>query len=166
MTPTPTGRLIRTRRGLDLVLERSFRAGIDDVWASVTEPERTAGWIGAWEGEAGSGKTVQLTMAFEEGAEPSDVVIEACDPPRRLSVSVVDASGSWFLEVELTERDGTTELRFTHHLDDAADPASTGPGWEYYLDRLVASRDGAPAPEWDDYYPAQKAHYEQAAEVG
>jgi hypothetical protein len=35
-----------------------------------------------------------------------------------------------------------------------------GPGWEYYLDNLVASRDGAPLPDFDDYYPAQAAYYE------
>lgn len=67
---------------------------------------------------------------------------------------MVDEAGSWRLEAELTDRDGTTELRFTHHLDESADPASTGPGWEYCLDNLVASRDRAPLPQWDDYYPA------------
>jgi hypothetical protein len=51
---------------------------------------------------------------------------------------------------------GSARLRFTHHLDEAADPASVEPGWEYYLDRLVAARAGAPRPEWNDY-PAQKA---------
>jgi len=35
-----------------------------------------------------------------------------------------------------------------------------GPGWEYYLDALVASRDGQPAPDFDDYYPAMKEHFE------
>jgi len=38
MSPTPTGRLI----GDDLVLTRTFRASIDDVWASLTDPARTA----------------------------------------------------------------------------------------------------------------------------
>lgn len=163
MSPTPTGRVVKTDRGRDLVLTRSFRAGIEDVWASITESERTARWFGSWTGEAGPGKTIQLTLAFEEGAEPADVVIEVCDPPRRLVVSVVDASGSWLLEAELSERDGTTELLFTHHLDEVADPGSVGPGWEYYLDKLVAARDDAPQPEWDDYYPAQKDHYERLA---
>ena len=34
-----------------------------------------------------------------------------------------------------------------------------GPGWEYYLDMLVAAREGKPLPSFGDYYPAQKAHY-------
>jgi len=41
-----------------------------------------------------------------------------------------------------------------------------GPGWEYYLDMLVAARDGTPAPVFDDYYPAMKPYYEALAEVG
>ncbi|HEX5944940.1 MAG TPA: hypothetical protein VFY82_01625 [Acidimicrobiales bacterium] len=65
------------------------------------------------------------------------------------------------LEAWLSEHDGTTELRFVHHLDADANAAEVGPGWEYYLDRLVASRAGAPPPDFDDYYPAQSAYYEQ-----
>ena len=163
MSATPTGRVVETPGGRDLILTRTFRAGIEDVWASITESERTARWFGPWTGEAGPGKTVQLTPGFEEGADAADVVIDECEPPRRLVISMVDASGTWLLEAELSERDGTTELTFTHHLDEAADPGSVGPGWEYYLDKLVASRDGSPQPEWDDYYPAQKEHYEEGS---
>ena len=32
-------------------------------------------------------------------------------------------------------------------------------GWEYYLDQLVAAREGASLPKFDTYYPAQKDHY-------
>jgi uncharacterized protein YndB with AHSA1/START domain len=164
MTPIPTGRLLRTQRGRDLVLTRTFRAGIDDVWASVTEPDRTARWFGRWSGEPGVGRTVTVTMGFEDGAPTSQVRIEACEPPRLLVVTAEDEAGVWSLALELTERGDTTELQLTHHLDDRADPGSFGPGWEYYLDLLVASRDGSPRPEFADYYPAQKAHYERQAE--
>ena len=39
--------------------------------------------------------------------------------------------------------------------------AGVGPGWEYYLDRLVAAETGADvaAIDFDDYYPAQSDHY-------
>jgi len=164
VTPIPTGRLLRTARGRDLVVTRTFRAGIDDVWASVTEPERTTRWFGRWSGEAGVGRTVTVTMGFEDGAPTSDLRIEACEPPRRLVVSSEDDAGSWLVELELAERDDVTELRLTHHLDARTDPATTGPGWEYYLDLLVAARDGTPPPDFGDYLPAQKAHYERLAE--
>ena len=105
-------------------------------------------------------------MGFEEGAPTSDVRIEACEPPRHLMVAMDDAAGSWLLEAELSEAEETTTLVLTHHLDDEADPGSVGPGWEYYLDRLVAARDSRPGPEWDDYYPAQKGYYDEAAASG
>ena len=56
-----------------------------------------------------------------------------------------------------------TQGRTEGVVDSGADVGSMGPGWEYYLDLLVASRDGGPAPAFDDYYPAQKAYYEGLA---
>ena len=161
MNPTPSGRLIRTPDGRDLVMTRTFRAPIDDVWASVTESDRTARWFASWTGDAGPGRTIRYTMTFEEGSEPADMTIDACEPPHHLAVSAVNDYGSWRLEAHLTETDGITELRFTQHLDDTANVTEVGPGWEYYLDNLVASRDDAPLPDFNDYYPSQTAYYEQ-----
>ncbi|MGH8868733.1 MAG: SRPBCC family protein [Actinomycetes bacterium] len=166
MTPTPTGRLLRTATGRDLVLTRRFRAPVDDVWASIAESERTARWIGPWTAEAGGtgvAGTVVLTMTAEEGSPTADLRITACAPPHHLAVSFVDEHGTWELEVTLHEADGVTELTLTHHLAETAQPGDTGPGWEYYLDRLVASRDGELLPDFDDYYPTQRAYYEEAA---
>ena len=47
MTPQPTGRLTAVGGGrYDLLVKRNFEATGDDVWASITEPERTARWFG------------------------------------------------------------------------------------------------------------------------
>lgn len=159
-TPGPNGRLHRTAGGRDLILTRTYRAPIDDVWASITEPARTARWIGPWEGEAGPGRTIRLQMVFEEEQPWCDATIAVCEPPRRLVVRTVDDHGSWHLEAVLSERDGTTELVFTHHLDPEANIAEVGPGWEYYLDALGASRTRVPRPDFDDYFPAMKSYYE------
>jgi uncharacterized protein YndB with AHSA1/START domain len=160
MSPVPTGRLFRTGTGTDLVLTRTFRAPAEDVWASLTEPERTARWFGPWEGQAAPGRSIKVQMAFEEGAPWMDMRIEACEPPRRLHLSAVDSAGSWHTELLLSGVDGGTELRFIHHLESAAGAGEFGPGWEYYLDLLVAARAGAPPVSFADYYPAQKAYYE------
>jgi uncharacterized protein YndB with AHSA1/START domain len=160
MTPIPTGRLFRTDSGSDLVLTRTFRALADDVWASLTEPERTARWFGPWEGEGAPGRTVKVRMVFEEQEPWIEVRIDACDPPRRLALSMEDEAGSWRTELLLSEVDGVTELRLVHHLDTEEGIGEVGPGWEYYLDMLVASRAGAPLPSFDDYYPSQKPHFE------
>ena len=161
-SPAPTGRLLRTDDGgRDLVLERTFRAPIDDVWASITESERTARWFASWTGEPGVGKTIRYRMTHEGDDVPEgDMTIDACDPPRHLALSAVDEYGSWRLEATLVEDGGTTVLTFVQHLDDKATPGDTGPGWEYYLDMLVATHTGGPTPDFDDYYPAQKAYYE------
>lgn len=164
MTRKPTGKVERTRHGADLIITRSFRATIEDVWQSVTASESTARWIGSWEGEAGPGRTIRLKMLFEEGAPESDAKIERCDPPRHLALSMVDEQGTWNLELELREERDATEVVFVQHLTDPTLAGSTGPGWEYYLDRLVASREGAPMPDFSEYYPGQKAHFEAQIE--
>jgi uncharacterized protein YndB with AHSA1/START domain len=161
MTDAPTGRLFATADGTDLVVTRTFRAPIEDVWASVTESDRTARWFGAWEGEAAPGRTIKLQMAYEEQAPWFDVRIDACEPPRRLAVSTTDDAGGWQLELLLSHADGRTDLRLVHHLNSTDAPGEMGPGWEYYLDMLVAARDGLPTPSFDDYYPAMKPYYEQ-----
>lgn len=156
MSPTPTGRLF----GNDLVLTRTFSAPATDVWASLTDPERTARWFGPWQGEAAPGRTIKVQMALEEGQPWMDMTIDACEPPRRLGLSAVDEHGSWHLDLVLAESDGVTELRFTQHLTDRAGVGEVGPGWEFYLDALVAARDGRPMPDFDEYYPAMKEHFE------
>jgi uncharacterized protein YndB with AHSA1/START domain len=160
MNPRPTGRLVPTPDGRDLVLTRSFRAPIDDVWASITESERTARWFASWTGDAAPGRTIRYQLAFEPGAPEGEMVIDACDPPRHLAVSTVDEAGTWRLEARLAEDDGTTVLTLVHHLDPDVKAGEVGPGWEYYLDLLVASRDGTGQPDFADYFPAQQAYYD------
>jgi uncharacterized protein YndB with AHSA1/START domain len=155
MSPTPTGHV----RGKDLIVTRTFQAPIEDVWTSVTKPESTARWIGSWEGDAGPGKTVRFQMLHEKGQPWADMLIEACEAPRHLAVMTKDDVGEWRLELTLTQTGDTTELRFVHHLSDPKLAGDVGPGWEYYLDMLVAAREGKALPSFDDYYPAQKAHY-------
>lgn len=160
MTPTPTGRFAATPHGHDLILTRTFHAPIEDVWASITESERTARWFASWTGEPRVGGTVSVQLTMEGDIPPSEMTIDACEPPRHLAVTTSDEAGRWSLEAQLSQDGDTTELIFIHHLDSSASPGEVGPGWEYYLDRLVASRDDTAAPQWDDYYPAQKAYYE------
>ncbi|MFV2101027.1 SRPBCC family protein [Micromonospora sp. LOL_024] len=161
MTPIPSGRLFGTADGPDLVLTREFRAPIEDVWASLTEPDRTARWYGPWKGEAGPGRSIQVQLAYEEGTPWSELRIDVCEPPRRLAVSTRDEYGHWRLELLLSTQGDRTELRFVHHLTDTAGIGEVGPGWEYYLDRLVAAHEETPMPSFDAYYPATKAYFEQ-----
>ena len=158
MTNAPAGRLLPAADGSKLVVSRTFHAPIEDVWASVTEPEQTARWFGPWTGEAAPGAMIKVRMGLEDGDPWLDKRIDACDAPRRLAL--VNSGGGMRIELLLAHADGLTELQLAHHLDPGDDVGAYGPGWEYYLDMLVAARDGLPAPSFDDYYPAMKAYYE------
>ncbi len=92
------------------------------------------------------------------GEPVADMAIDACEPPQRLAVRMSD-EGGWPLEVRLTEKGRDTLVVLTHGLDSTDGIGDIGPGWEYYLDMLIASRDAAPLPSFDDYYPAQQEYY-------
>ncbi|WP_457578908.1 SRPBCC family protein [Ensifer adhaerens] len=155
MSPKPTGHV----SGNDLILTRTFHAPIADVWTSVTKSESTALWFGRWEGEAGPGKTVRLQLLHEKSQPWTDVLIEECAAPRRLVVVMKDDAGEWRIALTFTQTGGTTEPRLVQHLSDPKLAGDVGPGWEYYLDMLVAARAGKALPSFSDYYPAQKAHF-------
>ncbi|NQX27702.1 SRPBCC domain-containing protein [Microbacteriaceae bacterium VKM Ac-2854] len=150
----PSGTLERVSDdAVDLILVRRFDAPIEDVWASITDPARTALWFGPWRGER---PEIEVQMVFEEGQPWFGATVSACEAPRLLRLT-----GGMDLELRL---EGNTTLTFVHRLGSAADAESYGPGWEYYLDQLVASRTGAPLPAFADYDPAQRAYYRGLAE--
>ena len=159
MTPQPTGRILTTADGVDLVLTRLIRGTIEDVWASITESDRTARWFGRWEGDAAPGSTVRVQLGFEEGTPWSDARIETCYPPEHLAITTIDAAGDWHLEVRLAAHGDHTELTFVQHRENTDGAGDIGPGWEYYLDNLVASREGWALPTFEDYYPAMQPYY-------
>ncbi|SED95839.1 SRPBCC domain-containing protein [Ruania alba] len=167
-----TGYLREDPSGLELVFERTLTAPVAEVWASFTTPEGTAAWIGTWawdegqsppktaeQGDAFEGRTVTFTMNAEESAEPEQVTIIDCQPPHRLQAAFASEAGTWHLRVDLHEVDGTTQLVFAHLLRQGDEIRSIGPGWDYYLDRLVAAHTGAPMPDWSDYWPDLTEHY-------
>jgi uncharacterized protein YndB with AHSA1/START domain len=160
-TPTPNGRLIAGEDGFDLVFSRTLPGSIHDAWASVTEPERTARWIGRWEGSGGPGETIRLRLGFEDDAPSIGVRVTECDAPRKLRVQTTSDENSWDLSVTLSGAGDRTEITLVMHQPDPAEVGSVGPGWEYYLDQLVSSVNGTPLPSWEDYFPAQKEHFEK-----
>ena len=145
----PTGTL--DIEGRTLVLTRSFPALIDDVWASVTESERLGRWFGTWTGDPASGSVMVTMNAEPESASAQRFDIRACEPPRLLSVSATNAYGHWQLTVELSTVGGATTLALRQEELDPGTLAETGPGWEWYLDRLVAAIAEQPPPTIEDF---------------
>lgn len=160
MTTTPTGRIEQRDGQHVLVQERTFRAPIEDVWAAVTEPERLARWIGTWTGDPAAG-SVAFRMLFEgEDHAAEQMEIRACEPPHRLHLTSRVGPEVWLLELDLTHADGVTTLTFSQPGVTREQVGDVGPGWDYYLDRLVDAETGAdPAlRSWDDYAPTG-GHY-------
>ena len=167
-TTTPRRDAVGRRQDRDgaahVVIERTFRAPVTDVWAAVTEPARLERWIGTWAGDPASG-TVQFRMTAEgEDIEAEPMTVHECDPPRRVvmrSAQPVEPELLWAWEIDLTEADGTTTLTFAQGVTDVELAESVGPGWDYYLDRMVLAETGGDLAvvDFDDYYPAFKDHY-------
>lgn len=160
-TPIPTGQVVEGTDGLDLMVTRTLPGTVQDAWASMTEPERTARWMGRWEGTGAPGETIKVQMGFEDDSPWVDVKITQCDAPHRLRVLTLSDHGSWDLSFELASVGDRSELRFVHHGVIRTEVGNVGPGWEYYLDQLVAAATEAPAPSWDDYFPTQQEYFEK-----
>jgi uncharacterized protein YndB with AHSA1/START domain len=159
MTTTDSSRptsALGDRAGDRVVFTRTFAAPVDDVWAACTEPERMERWIGTWTGDPASGE-IAFRMTAEGDDVPEEVyLVEVCEPPTRFVVRSretypfsEDGSGPrvpWENSLELTESDGVTTLVFTQRVPDGQVGVdmvgSVGPGWDYYLDRLVAAQHG------------------------
>jgi len=145
-----------------LVQTRQFAAPVEDVWAAVTEPERLARWIGTWTGDPAAG-SVHFRMLFEgDEHEGESMEIRVCEPPHRLHLTSRVGDEVWLLELDLSHEDGVTTLTFSQPGVAKEQVGEVGPGWDYYLDRLVDAETGADPAGRDferDYYPALSDHY-------
>ena len=169
ITPTATGRREDRDGTAYVVFDRTFRAPIADVWAAVTEPERLERWIGTWSGDPASGSVEFRMTAESEDAPEETIVIDECREPTRLvmrSARPDDHAEQWTWQLDLREADGLTTLTFAQEVIDVTLAESVGPGWDYYLDRMMAAESGGDlaAIDFDDYYPAFAAYYR--AELG
>jgi len=156
---TPLGKVRRDADGVRLEFTRSYHTDRKSVWAAITHNDRLELWFGRWSGDPATG-SVLIATSFEDDAPTETATIDECDPPRRLAMTHAGPEGPWPLVLDLEEHDGTTSLRFVHHLAEPYDAGSIGPGWHYYLDRLGAVIAGEPVPDvWEEFYPALASAY-------
>jgi uncharacterized protein YndB with AHSA1/START domain len=152
----------------NLVLTRTFAASASRVWRELTDSALLERWIGRWEGDPASGQVDFFMTAEGQDVEAERYTILECDPPRRFAGDTSQGAGNWHLWFELDEQSGTTTLTFGQRLNPGEDVGSIGPGWEYYLDRLVAVHEGRDAAtvDWDEYFPALQPEYERLVAAG
>ena len=133
------------------------------MWAAITESDRLERWMGSWTGDPASGSVLFRMNAEGDDVKPETFTIDSCDAPHRLALTsnVEGEQNVWHFVLELAEADGTTTLTFSQSVPDPELAAGVGPGWEYYLDRLVAAQAGGDvgAIDFGDYHPAPSEHY-------
>ena len=135
--------------GRRLEFRRTWPDDADDVWAALTDPDRTVRWIGTYDGDRSAGATGTFTMAFEDGAPAERLTIVECTECHRL---VLDLANGWRVELDLVAQRGGTTLIFVQHLDDPAAVQDVAAGWHWYLDKLDAEISGGEPPgDWHDF---------------
>ncbi len=153
------GEVTEVPEGVRVRFRRSWPDPIEDVWAALTEPDRTARWIGTYEGERRVGGAGTLTMDQEEGAGGEPMRIVECDPPRRLVVQW-ESEQAWRVQLDLTEEQDRTVLVFTQVFPAGTDAGDYVLGWHWYLDRFGAALTGsAPPGDWDSFLAATGPAY-------
>ncbi len=147
-----------------LELRRKFTQSPSELWSYLVNSERLALWFGTYSGDPDSG-AVDVVLLAEEGAPSEQVEILECDPRAWvLKVRTGEGAESWQLELQIHAEGTGSELIFQMPGLDPSMAGSVGPGWEYYLDRLIAAVSGGDVGTIDfekDYYPALSEYYEQ-----
>lgn len=133
-----TGRVVRDRDGLELLLQRRLPVPSAMAWEWLTSPKRLKRWA-------------------------DHVTVLEQQPQTRLTASWgPDASA---VTVSLAELDGSTIVYVSHRVPSARQAGVSGPALEFTLDRLVAAQAGAAMPAKDAYLP-QQPYYERLAMDG
>jgi uncharacterized protein YndB with AHSA1/START domain len=134
-----------------LEFRRTWPDDGDDVWAALTEPERTTRWIGTYEGDRRTGAAGTFRMTFEGDAPPEPMTIVECIEPHRLVLEWPDMDGRR-CEIDLVSQRGGTTMIFVQRFDDTAALPAVATGWHWNLDRLDAEISGTEPPaDWDAF---------------
>ena len=142
-----------------VVFPRRLPMSRDQAWAAVTDPARTARWIGSWSGDPASG-TVEMTMSAEEGSPAETVGVLRCEAPNLVVVRI--GPDGWVVTVRIEGDDDEVTISLEQDIADAESASDIGPGWDFYLDRLVeaeAGRDPEALRFSPDYHLALADHY-------
>lgn len=132
-------------------IERVVAVRREELWLWLTESERTAQWIGPWHYIDEAAGRIGLQLVAEEGAPASGATVERCEAPSVLEVTTEDAAGSWHLRISLESTDAATLLVFEHFDVPATMLKDVSAGWNFYLDTMLAAKDGLPKPVFEDY---------------
>ena len=149
---------LRSADGKGIVrVEDRFGTDIDDLWSALTDPLRLARWIGVVEGDLRLGGEYRFRF-FASGSEGTGRV-EACEPPRRLLLTMaLGQPDEDVIEATLTADGGQTILVWEERGMPLDLLAAYGAGVQIHVEDLAdhlagRERDDREA-RWDELIPA------------
>jgi uncharacterized protein YndB with AHSA1/START domain len=147
-------------------MEDRFDTAIDDLWSALTDPRRLARWIGDVEGDLRLGGEFRFRF-FASGSEGTGRV-EACDPPRRLLLTMaLGQPDEDVVEATLTADGGQTILVWEERGMPLDQLAAYGAGVQIHVEDLASYLGGRERVDararWDELIPAYR---DLAANVG
>jgi uncharacterized protein YndB with AHSA1/START domain len=164
-----SGRILGSLRSADgkgvVRMQDRFDTGIDDLWSALTDPVRLARWIGEVEGDLRPGGEYRFRF-FASGSEGTGRV-EACEPPRRLLLTMaLGQPDEDVIEATLTADGGQAILVWEERGMPLDLLAAYGGGVQIHVEDLaayLAGRDRVDAAaRWAELQPA---YQELAADV-
>jgi len=137
-------------------MENRFDTDIDDVWSALTDPVRLGRWIGRVEGDLRLGGEFHRRF-FASGSEGTGRV-DACEPPRRLLVTLDPGQPDEnVIEVMLAADGGGTSLVWEERGLPRDKLAAFGAGIQIHVEDLAAHLTGGEPCDadarWDQLQP-------------
>jgi uncharacterized protein YndB with AHSA1/START domain len=157
---------LRSADGKGVVrMQDRFDTDIDDLWSALTDPRRLARWIGDVEGDLRLGGEFHFRF-FASGSEGTGRV-EACDPPRRLLLTMaLGQPDEDVIEATLTADGSQTILVWEERGMPLNLLAAYGAGVQIHVEDLAAYLAGRErvdaANRWDEL---QLAYQDLAANI-
>jgi len=153
---------LRSEDGTGVVrMEDRFGTDIDDLWSALTDPSRLARWYGDIEGDLRPGGEFHARIT---GAGEATGRVDACEPPRRLLLTMRDADpqpgqpDQTVIEAQLTDGGGHTILVVEERGLPLHLLAAYGAGVQIHLENLAAHLAGRERGDdearWDELLPA------------
>ena len=163
---TSNTRILGSLRSVDgkgaVRMEDGFDTDIGDLWSALTDPGRLARWIGEVEGDLRLGGEYRFRF-FASGSEGTGRV-DACEPPRRLLLTMHDADpqpgqpDEDVIEVTLAADGDQTILVWEERGMPLDLLAAYGAGVQIHVEDLAAYLAGRErvnaAARWDELHPA------------
>ena len=156
------GRILGSLRSADgkgiVRMEDRFDTDMDDLWSALTDPSRLARWIGEVDGDLRVGGEYSYNL-FASGSEGTGR-IEACEPPRRLLLTMdLDQPDADVIEATLAADGDQTILVWEERGMPLDLLAAYGAGVQIHVEDLaahIAGREprGDAKARWDELLPA------------